>query len=128
MITRFAAYIDGLSTLSLSPGESVEFSSGYDNGEGYTRRHTSFEFDSDAAEIRMNVSVYSTDCDGRSEHHTSANCYVHSSGAIELHPTNCAYDESDDETFGNRLSDIRIPNWQITDSSQRDHAAEAMGY
>ncbi len=100
---------DGMVRLKLRPGQSLEWSSGGGEDEGWGWHGEVYEHEG----LQVRVSAWSTsrDCDGRCEMAT-----VHE----------CALDEL--SAYHNKYNGFNMPAWVDVTSSQRDYAAEAAGY
>ena len=95
--------------ITLRPGESVEHSHAWDNGEGWSREWVMWSHRGDHIERARYTS--GTDCDGR-----------HSSEQTDI----CALDRL--AHWQDYDSGARLPAWTNRRAAQRDYTAEAMGY
>lgn len=91
--------------LRLLPGDEVLLSSGGQTDEGFS--FTEHRFANDGRAITMEINTSASDCDGRLKTYSRMEC-----DALDV-----------------RAGYMEIwPAWRLVDSSQRDFAAEAMGY
>lgn len=113
---RFWTYessVGGWVRLALQDGQTLSNASAHGDSEGYAQEFTEWERDGDTVTCRS--SVYSSDCDGRYEHHGLSHFHI---------------DEAEADRHADFETDeiIMRPNWQRGPSEQRDHTAEAAGY
>lgn len=101
---------DGYVTLTLKPGQTLEYSRFSRDDEGWTRYGAHWYYDDAERVIRHSWGTDGTDCDGR-----------HSEGRDLVCPIDrlTAYTNG----FGDQM-----PEWTKTGRWQRDYAAEAAGY
>jgi hypothetical protein len=98
--------------VTLKPGKSIEEHSSGKTEEGW--RSESCRWTNDGERVTREYSSCGSDCDGRLDRHGTDQCPID-----ELH---------DIEPYHCKDPAIRMPRWQEEESSQRDYAAEAMGY
>lgn len=113
---RFWTYessVGGWVRLALQDGQTLSYANGRTGDEGHTQEFTEWERDGDKVICRS--SVYSSDCDGRHEHHGLSHFHIDEA-------------ETDRHTDFETDEIIMRPNWQRGPSEQRDHTAEAAGY
>lgn len=97
--------------LTLGPGDKLEHFHGYRHEEGCTREWNTWKHT--GAEIIHEWASDGTDCDGRLSRDSTSRCAL-------------------DRLHSRRVKGIgapgKLPKWEKMSESQRDYAAEAMGY
>lgn len=108
---RFWIYHNGTYIkLTMVPDQVFTVSSGGPTEEGYSYDQTTYSYDGET--VTSEHTSQSSDCDGRFDYHSRANCHVFYLMARENF-----------EPY-----EPRLPEWQQCDSGQRDYAAEYAGY
>jgi len=102
----------GFVKLTLTPGQVVEHFEGGPTEEGLCREWTTWEYDAESGCVIRVYESYTRDCDGPFETSSRHECPI----ALLA------------EGYSPEDSGITYPAWHKTDSRQRDHFAEAMGY
>lgn len=97
--------------LTMAKGDILEFHEGGPTDEGYHYRTTVLEFDGEV--VHMEHHSESRDCDGRLDRDSECFCPL---SDLHLH------------TVDDYPEWPTLPLWQRGSASQRDYAAEAMGY
>ncbi len=114
--------------LTLRPGDCVYTREGGAHEEGYSVTHTEYSYD--GRTVTRESHTDSRDCDGRTSHTTLVECRVRKLA------TRAPYLDQDfvptartpyDETYC-PIPGAMLPTWERVKSSQRDYAAERMGY
>ena len=95
--------------ITLKPGQTVAFCTGGETDEGYSCTAEEYEHTGDVVERR--VTSWGRDCDGRHEYSGDDCCPLDN---LRAWPSHC--------------DTVLLPEWEHLDHSQRDYAAEAMGY
>lgn len=128
---RFWVYVNGGPVkLTLTPGQSLDWSSGHTTDEGWHHECETWGYDSEEGCVNSEVWSEDLDCDGRLDRHGEYSCAIGELLYAELYMH--SYEEQsrqppyarDEDTYRGVL----WPNWQRTGASQRDYSAEAMGY
>ena len=99
--------------ITLQPGCSLHHSHSYDNGEGYSRE--SVEWTHNGDHVTRELDTSGTDCDGRHSHSQEDYCPVSRLAKHILREQDSSWP-------------THWPLWNTRRASQRDYAAEAMGY
>lgn len=108
---RFWIYENGDHVkLTLRPGQALNHAQGGPTDEGWFREAETFTYDAEAGLVRLERVNDGADCDGRLTHYAELECPLDRLGALTLNE--CP----------------PMPDWQRVGASQRDYAAEAMGY
>lgn len=112
---RFWAWINsGWVKLTLRPGQVIEHTEGGPHEEGYSYRSTRWELAADEPVVYRSWINEGSDCDGRLDQYGKDECQLIALGLV-LH--------DGEDSVG-----IATPDWINRSRSQRDYAAEAMGY
>lgn len=106
---KFWVYITCPVLLTLRKGQTLNHSHGGRTDEGYSWEANSWHFDGQT--VYASSATEARDCDGRISRE--------SNGWFPLQDAKAGYRDEDG---------TRFPMWRHGQSSQRDHAAEAMGY
>lgn len=118
---------DGWIKLTLKPGQSLTWSHGGRDEEGYSWTGERWTFD---GLLVINESSYDgRDCDGRISRETVLTCPV---GFLQGKPAEAArlvtFGQEDPWSFEVWEPMPPRPEWERARASQRDYSAEAMGY
>lgn len=108
--------------LTLRPGDYVYTREGGAHDEGYSVTHTEYQYDGKT--VTRESHTDSRDCDGRMSHTTIVECRVRKLASREPY-------SDEPGTFDEAYSPYpgaMLPAWERVKSSQRDYAAERMGY
>ena len=99
--------------LTLAPDCSLHHTHSWDNGEGYSYETRSWTHE--GAYVSRVVNSGGTDCDGRHSHHQKNTCLISNLDRVKI---------------GREIAGAPDgwPLWRVERASQRDYAAEAMGY
>ena len=121
-------------------GTPIRFEGFARHDEGWSAWGSEFYYDRDSGRLVRESFSDGTDCDGRLSRENRSECPLHRLTARWLgHCYRCARDVSFTRGDGiprcpdcNGADELRwterYPDWRPVDSSQRDYAAEAMGY
>ena len=118
---RFWVYVNsGPVKITLQPGETISHTEGGACEEGHSVESTCWEYPDDEMVVHRSWEQNCLDCDGRLDRYTDDKCPLD-----DLRSGDSPYVGSDDPAT---WEGIVWPNWGDCKASQRDHAAEAMGY
>lgn len=121
---------DGWVKLTLRPGQSLGFCYGGAHDEGYSFTHEEYLHDGERVLSRFESEA--SDCDGRLDRFIVTACPLDQLRARDMHAEEQARAEfwRDDPTKPEFNENVGIfaPEWEKVRASQRDRAAEAMGY
>lgn len=120
---RFWSYVNGgWVKITLRPGQKLHWACGGPNDEGVNVAYECWHFDDYDGCLYSSVANYGYDCDGR---YSSESEFRSSVVDLRFHEIDCDLGPADRDDKG---QPIRTPNWDRVRASQRDYAAEAMGY
>lgn len=109
----------GWISITLRPGQSIEYVTGGPTDEGFSWTAERWTYDADEMVVSYSYANRSRDCDGPLDRYSDSECLL-----IDLHALPA--EPADPEYHWPELP--ARPAWSEPNRSQRDHFAEAAGY
>jgi hypothetical protein len=103
-------HTEGYVRLHLRPGQTLRWHAGGPDDEGWSYRACAWSLDEDGQTLRLDEYTDGVDCDGRLSREWHYRCPVRHRDAHRA------------------PGGMGVPLWEVDSQSQRDYAAEAMGY